>query len=578
MAARDSRHARYRNSVRLEGVAKQGLEVARNRLVIAAALFSLIFLAIAGRVVDLTVFKHRQEPQAYARAADGAEDIARGRANIVDRNGVLLATSVRTASLYADPGRILDAREAAQKLAHIFPDLQAGEIHKRLSMQRRFVWIRRHLTPREQAQVNALGIPGVYFEKDSRRVYPFGPLLAHVVGYTDIDDSGLAGVEKYFDNTLRSQQESLRMTIDVKVQHALRDELLAAMRKHKAAGAVGLVSDVNTGEIVAMVSLPDFDPNNINEANDDQLFNRASLGAYEMGSTFKIFNTALALESQTASFTSRYDASQPIKVAGGYTINDFKPKNSWLSVSEIFMYSSNIGSAKMALDVGTAKQQEFLKKLGLLYPATIELAEVASPIVPAHWREVNTMTIAFGHGIAVSPVQLVAAVGAVVNGGELRPATLLYHSGAAPADGHKVISRATSEKMRQLLRLVVERGSGTKAQMEGYLIGGKTGSAEKSGGHGYRKTSLLSSFVGVFPIQEPRYVVLAMLDEPQATADTYGYATGGWVAAPVVARVVERIAPLLGIAPVHGEDEAVVLQQLTIPQAQIHPEVQRAAF
>jgi cell division protein FtsI (penicillin-binding protein 3) len=331
----------------------------------------------------------------------------------------------------------------------------------------------------------------------------------------------------------------------------VRDELARQIAAFDAIGGTGVVLDVETGETIAMVSLPDFDPNVAGQVDPDTRFNRATLGVYEMGSTFKIFNTAMALDLGTASMRSGYDATHPIKISR-FTINDFHGKKRWLTVPEIFKYSSNIGSVKMALDVGTERQRAFLTRLGMLRETAVELPERGLPLAPNPWRPINTMTIAFGHGLSISPLHLASGVATVVNGGIRQPVTLLRAD--TPSPGERVISESTSDSMRRLMRLVVQDGTGSKADALGYIVGGKTGTAEKVGGRGgYKRKALLSSFVAAFPMQAPRYVVLVMVDEPKGNKESHGYATGGWVAAPAISRIVARAAPLLGVAPVDPE-------------------------
>ena len=536
------------------------LDTGRTRLLFTAAMFACAFAVIALRLVDVTLLKEGNDPRlAQSRSPTVLQT---GRADIVDRNGVLLATSLKTASLYASPHLVIDAREAAAKLVHVLPELNQAQVYERLTSDRKFVWLYRHLTPHQQYEVNRLGIPGLDFLTEERRVYPAGSLAAHLLGFTDVDNRGLAGIEREFDEPLRSRDTPFRLSLDVRVQHAMREELSHAMHLFRAVGAAGLVQDVRTGEILAMVSLPDFDPNLPNTIDPETRFNRTTLGVYEMGSTFKIFTAAMALDAGKVTMQSGYDATHPIHIAR-FTIHDDHAKRRWLSLPEIIMYSSNIGAAKMALDVGPAGQRAFLGKVGMLRPASLELPEIGAPLVPARWREINTMTIAFGHGIAVSPVQLVNGIAAMANGGVLHPPTLLKRDDTAVAPGTRVISPRTSEEIRRLMRLVVEQGTGKNAEAPGYLVGGKTGTAEKVLGKRYKAKALMSSFVGVFPMNAPRYVVYAMLDEPSGTKQTYGYATGGWVAAPVVRNVVLRIAPILGIHPV-DEESPEIRQQLAI--------------
>jgi len=537
--------------IRIEGDRKTAIEMGRNRLMVAGALFTAAFTVIGIRVIDVSVFSENTEPR-YTRSI-AKDEKHNGRADIVDRNGVLMATSLSTASLFANPRLVLDPEQAALKLATALPDIDVKVIEKKLRSNRGFVWLKRHLTPRQQYAVNRLGIPALNFQREARRMYPMGSLAAHALGFTDIDNKGLTGIERYFDKELRTRQDNMALSIDVRVQHVLEHELGVAMKKFSAIGAAGLVMDVTTGEVVAMSSLPSFDPNQPNAIAQDLRFNRTTLGVYEMGSTFKIFTTAMALDAGTVSLHGGYDATNPIRVAR-FTIRDFHAKKRWLSVPEIFMYSSNIGTVKMALDVGIPGHRNFLTTIGMMKPVAIELSETGSPLSPNRWREINSMTISFGHGLAVSPLHLVAGVSAMVNGGIYRTPTLIRRNPSETPVGKRVITAETSAKMRRLMRLVVKNGTGRNAAAPGYLVGGKTGTAEKVSGRGYKKKALISSFVAAFPMHKPRYVVLAMLDEAKGTKETFGYATGGWVAAPVVGAVVRRIAPVLGMRPIKETD------------------------
>ncbi|MBT5649475.1 MAG: penicillin-binding protein 2 [Rhodospirillaceae bacterium] len=537
--------------IRIEGDRKTAIEMGRNRLMVAGALFTAAFTVIGIRVIDVSVFSENTEPR-YTRSI-AKDEKHNGRADIVDRNGVLMATSLSTASLFANPRLVLDPEQAALKLATALPDIDVKVIEKKLRSNRGFVWLKRHLTPRQQYAVNRLGIPALNFQREARRMYPMGSLAAHALGFTDIDNKGLTGIERYFDKELRTRQDNMALSIDVRVQHVLEHELGVAMKKFSAIGAAGLVMDVTTGEVVAMSSLPSFDPNQPGAIAQDLRFNRTTLGVYEMGSTFKIFTTAMALDAGTVSLHGGYDATNPIRVAR-FTIRDFHAKKRWLSVPEIFMYSSNIGTVKMALDVGIPGHRNFLTTIGMMKPVAIELSETGSPLSPNRWREINSMTISFGHGLAVSPLHLVAGVSAMVNGGIYSTPTLIRRNPSETPVGKRVITAETSAKMRRLMRLVVKNGTGRNAAAPGYLVGGKTGTAEKVSGRGYKKKALISSFVAAFPMHNPRYVVLAMLDEAKGTKETFGYATGGWVAAPVVGAVVRRIAPVLGMRPIKETD------------------------
>ena len=540
--------------VELDGARKTALETGRHRLVVTGVVFALIFAILMGRVVEVSVLKEGDEPR-LARSPAPVEHIA-ARAGVVDRNGHLLATSLPTVSLHVDARAFNRAKESpvetAAKLATVLPGLNQKKTTQRLKSNRAFVYLHRNLTPKQQYEVNKLGIPGVQFERQESRVYPHGSLASHILGLTDVDGNGIAGIEKSFDNQLRSTTEPVALSIDIRLQEVLREELTKAYAEFDADGGAGIIMDVNTGEVLAQVSLPDFDPNTLTKDDKDAQRNRATTDVHEMGSTFKLITTAMALDNGTVGLTSRYDARKPIQVAR-FRIRDFHPQNRWLSIPEILVYSSNIGAAKMALDIGTTTQKKYLKKLGLLDRPTAEIPETSSPLLPATWREINTMTISYGHGIAVSPLQLSAAISAIVNGGIMRPATFIKKDGDAFIPGEQVFTARTSRQMREMMRLVVRDGTGRKAEAAGYMVGGKTGTAEKQAQGGYKEEQLYSSFIGVFPTSAPRYLIFAALDEPKGHKGTYGYATGGWVGAPVVSRVVRRMAPLMGIAPIAEE-------------------------
>jgi cell division protein FtsI (penicillin-binding protein 3) len=543
--------ARLANHHKLEGVRKQALETGRNRLMVAAAIMTMAFGGIGVRLVDLTVMKPGNEPSRASVSTTGANVVS--RADILDRNGIVLATSLPTASLYVDPSlysgsrTALDPVEAADKLLGILPELDRDALLEKLTSEGRFVWIARNLTPQQKFDVNRLGLPGFSFQRGERRVYPHGRLASHILGLTTVDGDGVAGIERSFDQNLRSGGGPVNLSVDIRVQAILEEELAASVEEFRALGAAGVVMDVNTGEIVAMASFPDYDPNEPVGIGGDAGFNRATKGVYEMGSTFKLFTAAMALDTGTVTLKSGYDASKPIKIAR-FRINDFHAKNRWLSVPEIILHSSNIGAAKMAMDVGTPGQQTYLGRFGLLNSSELELPEIGAPLLPAKWRPINTMTISYGHGIAVSPVQLVSGISSLVNGGIKRPSTLLKADGHLQP-GQRVLSKRTSNQMRSLMRLVVSSGTGRKADVPGYLIGGKTGTAEKQKGRGYAKTEKISSFVGSFPMTNPRYTVLVAVDEPKGNKSTFNYATGGWVAAPAVGRIVSRMGPVVGITP-----------------------------
>ncbi len=544
--------------MRMDGTRKRSLETGRARLIVTGGLFFLAFAVIAGRLIEITSFSGET---AVSRSQQAGTAASHGeRADILDRNGVVLATSLPTVNLYADPREVLDAKAAAKKLIGVLSDMETSEVLQKLESGRSFVYLKRNLTPNQQYDVNRLGIPGLYFERGKRRVYPHGNMAAHVIGMTDIDNHGVAGLEKSLDAHLSGSAKPLRLSIDMRVQHIVREELLATIEEFNAIGATGIVMDVATGEMVAMVSLPDFNPNNppqpgassSSAREPDATFNRSTLGVYEMGSTFKLFTAAAALDAGVATLERRYDATNPIQIAR-FSITDYHAQKRWLSVPEIMVHSSNIGAARMAVDVGTAGFKGFLKKIGMFDRPVIELSEVGSPLTPQPWRDISTMTVSYGHGLAVTPIHMATAVGALVNGGILHNATLIRHEGEQPENGKRVLSEDTSRKMRGLMRLVVSEGTGSKADVPGYFVGGKTGTAEKNVDGRYVRKALLSSFVSAFPMTAPRYVVLTIIDEPHGNKSSFGYATAGWTAAPAVGRIVARMAPLVGIAPVRSE-------------------------
>ena len=548
---------------RLASPHEQALDLAHNRLIAAALVFSLAFVIIAVRVGFLTLVSETAEiPVGHHQIVDNLTI----RADLTDRNGTVLATSLPTISLCADPRKMMDVTAAIKQLVMALPELEAPKLEESLHNAKHCVMIKRHLTPKQTYEVNRLGIAGLEFEPDERRLYPAGNITAHVVGYTDIDNNGLAGMEKQMDERLQEQSQPIALSIDLRVQSIFHHELSAAMDEFHAEGAVGLIMDINTGEILSMISLPDFDPQHPAQADDLARFNRDTLGVYEMGSTFKIFNTALALDSGLIRLGDAFDTTHAIEIGTQY-IHDFHPEDRWLNVAEIFTHSSNIGSARMAERMGGLRQRSFLSRLGLTQKVSLELPEVGAPLVPAarDWGTTTTMTTAFGHGIAVNAVQLVAAVASIVGDGKIVRPTLLKRTEPVPDEpSDHLISAHTSAIMRGLMRLVVTRGTGKAADVAGYLVGGKTGTADKLGAnHHYLANARLSSFVGVFPLNAPRYIIFAMLDNPKGNSQTSGFATGGWVAAPVVSRVAAQIGPLLDLQPLSAELEGAAGTTIT---------------
>lgn len=524
------------------------LDVAKTRLLVIFCAFMVAFLVIVGRLVDVSLLRGGVEE---SLAQHGSLHKIRFRADIVDRNGELLATSLTTSSLHANARVVLDAKEAAQKLVQVLPELNHSQTLQRLQSGKGFVWLARHLTPQKQAEIMRLGLPGIYFKQDERRVYPHGELFSHVLGFTNIDSQGLGGIERKFNDVLLSKETPLELSLDIRVQHVLRDELLAGIEKYKAQGGAGLVMNVQTGEIVAMVSLPDFDPNQVGKMGPekDALFNRITLGTYEMGSSFKIFNTALYLEESGAeNLATKFDVSGPYRI-GRFNIKDFHPVYYPLTVAEIFTESSNIGSIKMALQVGPACQRNFFEKLGFFQTTSLEIPEVGSPLYPKQWDETTMKTASYGYGLSISPLRLATSAAGIVNNGIMHQPTLLKVNVAKFKGGVRVISEKTSEIMRKLMYMLVAQGRGKKARVIGYEVGGKSGTANTLEAGRYKEGSNMTSFVAAFPMSRPQYIVLAMIDRPQAIKETYGFNAAGWNAAPVAGNVIRRIAPLLQVAP-----------------------------
>ncbi|MDR3532556.1 MAG: penicillin-binding protein 2 [Rhodopila sp.] len=554
---------------------RAALEQTRSRLVIAAGGFTVLFSAVLAKLALATIVMplapHRVERQVAEIVAAAPRNpidatLPGQRAVITDRNGQPMAISLNTVSLFADPRQIGDADDAARKLKQVLPRLDLTETAERLKRDKKFIYLAREITPREEQAINNLGIPGVDFLPTQHRQYPLGRTAAQVLGGVDVDQSGFAGVEKYFDERLRTNPEPLRLSIDLQVQAAVREELATAMDTFEAIGGCGIVMDVRTGEVLAMVSLPDYDANFVRTSPAEDRFNRAVEGTYEPGSTFKLQTASLALDSGLIHVWDQFDAAHNISV-GRFTITDFKGQNRWLYLPEVLVYSSNLGAAHIAQTMGADRQRAWLKNMGMFGRTGIELPESARPIVqPASaWKELVTMTVGFGHGISVTPLHVVRGTAAIANGGTLIRPTILAQDSDQPVDGVRVMQQSTSDIMRRLMRLVVTDGYGKAAEVPGYYPGGKTGTAEKVAAHGgYKKHTNVSAFMSVFPMNAPRYAVYMMLDEPHGNKNTYGYATAGWVVAPAAGKVIARIGPMLGMLP-DIQDMPAINQALAIP-------------
>jgi cell division protein FtsI (penicillin-binding protein 3) len=493
------------------------------------------------------------------------------RPDIVDRNGVVMATDIAVASLYSDPRKISDIDEAVELLTATLPELDAKSLREKLTAPgRAFVWLKRQASPEERDAVYNLGIPGVGFVNERKRVYPLGRLAAHAIGYVDVDTKGIAGIEKYLDDQGALYTASLsepetstsspaQLSIDTRIQHAVTDEVAKAVIKFKAKSGGGIIMDTETGEILAMASFPDYSPNSDDKRLTSDQQNKLTSGVYELGSVIKAVTFAMAFDYGTANLNSRYDATHPL-IIGNARISDFHAKRAILTVPEVFTNSSNIGTARMALQVGLENHYEFLKRVGLLDRLITELPESAKPLLPRHWSKLSSATAAFGHGFAVQPLQGLSVIADLINGGMSVPPTFLKRNKEeAEALSHRIVKPETSEKMRYLFRLNVLQGTGLKADVIGYRVGGKTGTAEKVIHGHYSKDKSLATFIGAFPMDHPKYAIFVMLDEPQATPETFGFATAGWNAVPTSAKIIERIAPMLNITPIFTADDLAKL-------------------
>lgn len=528
----------------------------RLRMLAVAGCLAVGVMAIAMQLAWLAISRSGET------RSTTAEPIALtfSRPDIVDRNGVVIATDVAANSLFADPGLILDRDEVAEKLARALPGIDPADLRRQLADRtRRFVWIRRGLAPVEAQRVHDLGLPGLAFRREPKRVYPGGTLVGHVIGQVNPDNRGIAGIERHIDESggveavqgaSASAATPVRLSLDLGAQHAVADELAAAAARYQAVGAAGLVMHVETGEVVAAASWPSIDPNVAGASLDADRPDRLQGGVYELGSIFKAVTVAMALEDGQATLDKTYDVTVPL-VFGRHQIRDLHPLGRPLSVRDIFLHSSNVGAAMLGLESGNSRQLVFLARMGLLEPIRTEIGPVAPPLLPQRWDTVETATIAFGHGLAVAPLQFAAATATLVNGGRRVQPTFLAGRNRSSTHGETILLPETSAALRELMRLNVTmaHGTGRRAEVDGYRVGGKTGTAELPGKGGYLAKSVISSFVGAMPMDRPAYVILVSLFEPQAAPGTNGGITAGLNAAPVTAAIVRRIAPILGVLP-----------------------------
>ncbi len=532
-------------------------QIAEGRLLVCCLFAFGIFLTIGVKIVGLA------DARAGAHLALKGGSVTEERGHILDRNGRLLASNLPITVLHADPSEIMNAIEAASKLAPFLAKHDQRSLQKLLTKKTRYVELERQLPPKLHAQILQLGIPGVYFAEGTVRVYPRDHAAAHVLGHVDTDSKGIAGIEKSMNDKL-ANGENVTLSIDLGLQSVIRHEVKKQIDKFDAIGGAGILLDIETGELLAVASLPDFNPNKFSLVEEDTRFNRATKGLYEMGSTFKVLNTAIALESGAAKTNQRFEVSKPLRVSR-FTITDYHPHNKPLNVPEILVYSSNIGSALIAEEIGAKTQRAYMEKLGLLDRLQLEIPEISRPLSPRHWHRTTTVTVSYGHGISISPAHLASAVAAASGNGQwIQPTLIKRQKGDMPLR-LRVFSKDTARAVRSMMRLVVSHddGTGNFAEARGYMIGGKTGTAEKIQVGGYDEKANLATFVATFPVHDPRYVLVILVDEPKGQTHSHGFATAGWVAAPAVRRIVEQIAPMLGILPV-DEKSPLIRQKMLL--------------
>lgn len=521
------------------------LELARNRLILKTSLLIMALVCIAGRLVSLALFSQQGDTQMLANARPHSGT----RAEIIDMHGETLASTIITASLMANAQKIDNIAQVSQRLAQALPHLSIHWIQERLQSGKSFIWLSRHLTPQQQAAVLRLGIPGLELIPDEKRIYPHGRLFSHVVGMTNVDNQGISGAELAFHKHLDQNKDPLQLSLDVRVQEIAYHELKEGIEHFKADAGNAIVIHLPTGEIRAMVSCPDFEPSRPDLKNEKAMFNRNLVGVYEMGSVMKIINTAMSLSSGSVTLSNRYNTAEPV-VVGRFRITDFKGTNSWLTVPQVFVRSSNIGSGRMAQSAGVKIQRQFFETLGLLTASQIELVEKGYPIYPQNWTEVSLITISYGYGVSITPLHLAKAIGSLIYHGHIIQPTLI--KGAEPKiSNQNVIDTKLSQQIRALMRLTVTDGTARKADVDHYFVIGKTGTANKRSGKGYQKDLVDACFVGAIgaDIDHPEYLVVVMLDNPKRMKETFGYNNAGWNAAPIGGKIMKRLAILYGLEP-----------------------------
>ncbi|MFK8039806.1 MAG: peptidoglycan D,D-transpeptidase FtsI family protein [Rickettsiaceae bacterium] len=544
--------------------------ILQTRLAIIICIFFISFLIIVVRLISVAHVKQITNTRQN-------NNVSAYRKEILDRNAIALATNALSTSLWANLSQIEDKNKLISKLSKILTNFDKKQILQAFDAQKKFLWIKHDLTKREKYDIFNLGMKGLNLEKHQRRIYPYHNLTSHIVGYVGRDFYGLAGLEKSYEDFLSSNnsykdsniEEKLELSIDIRLQQILSEELDEVISKFSAKGATAIIANPNNGEILGLVSKPDFNPYLPNKATQESLFNKASLGVYELGSVFKTLAFAIAFDTKTITMEDVYDITY-MKI-GNFILKDLIPRRGWNTVPQIFLYSSNIGISQIILEVGKENMYKYFQKLGLFNQINIELPERGKPLFTPRdqIQDLNLVTISYGYSISITPLHFIQSVIPMVNGGTLYPLTLLKNPGISK--GEKVFSKSTSDNMKALFRLTVQEGTGRKAEVPGYYPGGKTGTAEKLGNGKYLKNSRVASFIGTFPISKPQYLIFIMVDDPKGIKETNGWATGGWVAAPVAANIIKKIVSLYGILALDKNDPDI--QNITNIEFKIKNEI-----
>jgi cell division protein FtsI (penicillin-binding protein 3) len=526
-------------SVALADINHAAVSEGRIRIRISLVLFLTMIAIVLVRLAEVSLFS----PDGHLRVAP--QEIVHHRADITDRNGLLLATTLSSYSLYAEPSRIWNPDETAAALVSLRPSLDERAVAAQLASDRAFVWVDRGLSPKERQDVFELGHPGLGFRREPKRAYPNAPLGSHLIGWTNIDLLGAAGVERAFDERLTSDNApELAVAMDGRAQFAIAEELKAAVEHFSALSASSVLLDIQTGEIISMVSVPDFNPNAYGTESPESRKNHAAISTYDLGSVFKPLTMAMALEDGLTTRDESFDVHLPYRVLNKY-IRDDHPASEALTLDYVLSESSNRGTAMLAQRIGKERQQHYLRELGLMDRVPYELSESARPQIQEFWGEMATVTVSYGHGISVTPLALVTAIGALLNDGVYIAPTVLKVDATHAPETRRVFSSQTSQDLADMMRLTVVEGTGRKANIPGFGVMGKTGSAEKPANGGYDQKRLVTSFIAAFPHSAPRYALIVTLDEPKGLSETHGFATAGWNAAPTAGSIIERIGPML---------------------------------